>query len=80
MQELVAAEQLGVGDGGALGDVNEDVEVVGEDGVSDDLDVAEFGDLPDHFAKDLAGRFVKKRFAVYAARHEMVVGIGFTRI
>jgi hypothetical protein len=48
------------------------MKMVTEDGVSENLDPAEIGDLPELFAQNLLGWIVEDSFAVHRAGHAMV--------
>jgi hypothetical protein len=75
IESAISAKKFGVGDRGALRHHQEDVEMVGEDRVGVDVDAAEFGDLPELFAQNFAGRFVEEAFAVHDAGDAVIDGI-----
>jgi len=74
VEHVEAAEQFAVVWGALLWDADEHMEVVGHDGVSEYLDAAEVGDLPELFAKDFLCGVVEATLAVDGARHAVING------
>jgi len=72
VEDGVAAEEFGVGYGGGFGNLKEDVEVIGEDGVSEDSDAAEVGDLAELAAEGFLGGIVEEEGTVHGAGHDVV--------
>ena len=79
IEEPVTPQQFRVGDYGLLRYAHEHMEMVGEDGVGEDLDPAVFGHLPELPAQDLLGRTVEKPCSGHRPAQAMVYGLAGLR-
>jgi hypothetical protein len=74
VEHLEAPEQFLVRDIGFARHADKQMEVVGHDGVGEDVDAAEVCDLPELFAEDLLGGVVEVSLAIDGAGDAVVDG------
>ena len=79
IEEPVTPQQFRVGDYGLLRYAHEHMEMVGENGVGEDLDPAVFGHLPELPAQDLLGRTVEEPCSGHRPAQAMVHGLAGLR-
>lgn len=75
MKKLVAAKQFVVGHRFGLGNMDQYMEVIGHDGVGDDVNAAKLRHLPEHGDQDLASPRVEQGPALHAPGHAVINGI-----
>ena len=75
VQYAVPPQQLLIRNHTLPGNPDENVEVIGQNGVGEDLNPAEIRNFPDHPTKRFLAAFIEKKFAVNGPRHAMVTGL-----